>query len=183
LFEVELTAWADPGIEGRLGALGAEPLGRERFDDLYFEHPSRSLEASDEKLRVRTVDGGAGVLTYKGPCTDGTREAKEEIETRVDDPAALTAALLRLGFTEACTKRKRCSHWRLDDAVVTVAEVEGLGLFVEVEIAVEREDEVGAARARLPPILDRLGIPRERIERRYYTEMLAEKGAARSARR
>lgn len=179
MWEVELKAWADPTLESRLEALGATLLRREVIEDLYFRHPGRSFSETDEELRVRTVDGRAGFITYKGPSTDATRQAKEELETPVPDPHAVKAVLRRLGFTDAIYKCKRCSHWRLDDAILTVGEVEGLGLFVEVEIPTEREEDVAANRARLPDFLDRMGILREKVETRYFTEMLAEKGLGR----
>ena len=125
------------------------------------------------------MDGRAGFITYKGPSTDATRQTKEELETPVPDPNAVKAVLRRLGFVDAIYKCKRCSHWRLDDAILTVGEVEGLGLFVEVEIPTEREEDVATNRARLPDFLDRIGIPREKVEIRYFTEMLVEKGLGR----
>ncbi|MDP6627368.1 MAG: class IV adenylate cyclase [Methanopyri archaeon] len=179
MWEVELKAWADPELEIRLEALGATLLRREVIEDIYFQHPCRSFAETDEELRVRTVDKGKGFITYKGPSTDATRQAKEELETPIPDPPAVKALLRRLGFVDAIYKCKRCSHWRLDDAILTVGDVEGLGLFVEVEIPTEREDDVAANRARLPDFLDRMDIPRDRVEIRYFTEMLTEKGLGR----
>jgi adenylate cyclase class 2 len=55
-----------------------------------------------------------------------------------------------------------------------LVEVEGLGWFVELEILADnnRDETVAEGKKRLLDFLDKLGIGRQAIEGRYYTEML-----------
>jgi len=53
---------------------------------------------------------------------------------------------------------------------LAVDEVQKVGSFVELEIAVEQESELDAARAALATVASELGL--EDVERRGYLEML-----------
>jgi predicted adenylyl cyclase CyaB len=62
---------------------------------------------------------------------------------------------------------------------VELNEVEHLGHFVEIEILVESEAEILAARTEIVRTLHQLGLPGEAIESRYYIDMLQQAYPAR----
>jgi len=131
--EVEVKARAEPEeVRKRLAELGAQPVGAEEQEDVYFEHPCRSFLAGDEAFRLR-VAGGRAELTYKGPRKLGCTKSRLEVTVPVCDAAAAKALLELLGFKEAVKVRKKRELYRLGDVEVALDTVEGLGAFVELE--------------------------------------------------
>ena len=104
---------------------------------------------------------------------DPPRKTREEIEFALSTDQR-TAALLfeRLGFRPIATVAKRRVEWRLPGpggAIVSIDEVEGLGLFCEVEVAAE---DVASGRAALDLALRRLGLEDARPIAESYLELL-----------
>jgi adenylate cyclase class 2 len=151
-------------LRERLVALGARREGERLQVDTYFAHPERDFRTTDEALRLRDDDGALRV-TYKGPKLDPPRKTREEIEFGLAADHATACTLLeRLGFRRAAEVRKRRSEWTLEDgkggddgdgAVVTIDQVEGLGLFCEIEVQAEA---VEASRLRLQALQEELGL-------------------------
>jgi adenylate cyclase class 2 len=167
--EVEVKARADlEKVRERLAELGAVFVGVEEQEDVYFEHPCRSLLAGDEALRLR-VAGGRAELTYKGPRGSGSAKSRVEVTVPVGDAAAARALLEQLGFREAVRVRKRRELYRLGGVEVALDTVEGLGTFVELE-------SKGAPGERLIELLELLGAGEPLRE--TYAELVAK--AARS---
>jgi len=190
MYEVELKVRSDHGpVRERLRELGAEPMGVVEQVDTYFDHPQRAFEETDEALRVRQVrpvdDGEAGPdgetsagktrVTYKGPLVDDVSKTREEVETGVDDRAAVETILERLSFEPAATVRKRRERFRVGDYTVTLDDVEGLDTFVEVEREVEAG--VDAAREGAVDLLERLGLDPDDGIRTSYLGLLLDDGA------
>ena len=134
----------------RLAALGAEPHAPLEQCDLYFNHPDRDFEATDEALRIRSV-GDRHLVTYKGPVVDANTKTRREIEVLFEgtDAAEKFGEILKLlGFRPVREVRKRrqpyvCT-WQDRRFEITVDEVAGLGQFVEIET---QADEAGRAAA------------------------------------
>lgn len=110
------------GVRSRLREIGAR-LGTPhlREENTLFDFPDGRLEKADSALRVRTF-GRECLLTYKG----GTREhaflkLREEIETRVEDAAALTRLLELLGLRKAFHYWKYREIYRVEFPSGTVA--------------------------------------------------------------
>jgi adenylate cyclase class 2 len=145
--------------------------------DIYFNHPCRSFEETDEALRVR-VRGGHIYITYKGPkrLVESVKE-REEIEVKVDGGLDDVRTLLsRLGFSEVASVHKRRVYCKNGLTTVTLDEVEGLGCFVEVE---------GPSREAIQEVADLLGLSRfERVALTYLEMVLrglkGEKGGSRA---
>jgi adenylate cyclase class IV len=59
-------------------------------------------------------------------------------------------------------------------AVIELCEVSRLGWFIEIEIVVKSPDDklIAAAEIQILDILKTAGIPREKIEPQYYSDML-----------
>ena len=122
------------------------------------------------------------LVTYKTKeLTDGIEindEKEFEISSRTEgEESVFGELLLRLGLKPGISKRKRGWAFNREGINAELCEVENLGWFIEMEILLndgtEKSEEIYAeSRKRLLSFLDSLGIKREAIESRYYTEML-----------
>jgi len=175
MFEVELKAWLKrpEAVEEKLLDMGAVFVGAFTYRDLYLSHATLKVPGEDEELRIREV-GDEGYLTLKGKALD-KEKTKEELEVKVYDPGTLVEIFKKLGFNVYAEKVKHVRLYDLEGIRVAIVKVEKLGDFIEVELMVEKQDEVEKAKKRLYNLLDRLGIGRENIEFRYYLELLAQR--------
>jgi adenylate cyclase, class 2 len=133
----------DP-LRERLRRLGT-PAGPSVLEtNRIFDTPDRRLRKADCGLRVREVQPWpAGpvvefgvrpaVFTYKGPRQAGQFKVREELETPVQDAAALIAILAQLGFSEVVVFEKRRAAWQVGPCVVTLDELPRLGWWAEIE--------------------------------------------------
>ncbi|OPY33378.1 MAG: CYTH domain protein [Methanomassiliicoccales archaeon PtaU1.Bin124] len=155
-------------IETRLVGLGGVFVTEKAQEDLYMAHPCRDFGVTDEALRLR-MDGNAQVLTYKGPKMDARSKTREEIEFSVPMEQMRTV-LERLGFVKFIQVRKVRKEYVLDDVLVCLDQVEGLGSYVELEFS-GQDAEKGLVR--VEDIKHRLGI--EGNEIRSYLELIIQK--------
>lgn len=176
MYEVELKVPADlDAVRERLRELPADSVGSVRQRDTYYNAPHREFAETDEALRIREEtrdDGEQTRLTYKGPRIDETTKTREEFETAATDADALEGILDGLGFTPAATVEKEREHYAIEGFTVTLDSVTGVGEFVEVEVDVETESEVDAAREDAIALLERLGLDPEASVRTSYLGML-----------
>ena len=122
-------------LETRLAALGAKEGELEDEVNLLLDDDAGSLRLGGRALRVRTVNGH-GLLTFKGPATFGAGvKARLELESGVDDPAAVLALFEALGFRPGFRYEKRRTPWRFSDPArpLVVVDETPLGLFAEIE--------------------------------------------------
>jgi adenylate cyclase class 2 len=137
-------------------------------------------------------------VTYK------TKETRDRIEINTEREFSISEDDVEKPFEEFLTlsglqitlcKRKTGWAWRFEEdtlpdaknnppdakrsqpVTIELSEVAGLGWFVELEILTECSDEntVAAVRRRLLSCLGKIGIEENKIETRYYTDMLREK--------
>lgn len=144
--------------------------------DRYFAHPARDFAQTDEAFRMRTV-GEQNFVTYKGPVLDRQVKTRREIEVGIaSGPDAATQfrdVLVALGFREVRTVEKHRTAWRFTSAgrdfELSLDEVTGLGLYIELETLAEPEQKQVAQEAllKLARELD-LGAP----ERLSYLALL-----------
>ena len=166
-FEKALKAWA--AVEEAI----------EHHADTYYDHPCRDFAATNEAFRIRRI-GEVPMITYKGSKLPGTVKARREMEWRLDPgdrDGTQTAELLEhLGFKEVETVRKTRRPFCVCDTTgpfgVVIDEVQGLGVFVEVEVMVDREDDIEQARAKIEMIAGQLGL--QQPESRSYLGMVLE---------
>lgn len=193
MYEVEVKVRADhDAVRDRLDALGATYVETVVQEDTYFDAPHRDFETTDEALRIRDIspvdgserdgqEGGtepSGVVesrvTYKGPLVGSTAKTRKEFESGVKDPETMHAILDGLGFEPVATVRKERDRYELDDYVVTLDEVAGLGSFVEVETQATEAD-IEAARAGAFELVESLGLDPEQSIRTSYLELLLDR--------
>ena len=158
-------------VEEVLARLGATCEGTDVEEDRFFAHPVRDFAASDEVLRLRSTPAGR-VLTYKGPKRIGPGKMREELESGIADPEALTTILARLGFAERTILRKTRTTYALNrgrfQLHVLLDEFPPLGTFCEVEIVAD-EDDSESARSEIMNIASELRLADE--EPRSYLAM------------
>jgi adenylate cyclase class 2 len=187
--EIELKAWVDdPASARRSIATFATPTGSYRKDDSYwrYQESSRTESGAESRraelgsgIRIRREDlsDPAAVVNFKRKEVRDGIEVNDEREFEVSDAAVFGDLLSRLGLAVWIRKRKIGEAWRTDGVTIELSEIEGLGFFAELEILAEVDDAatVADARKRLLATLARIGIDSNKIETRYYTEMLAQK--------
>jgi adenylate cyclase class 2 len=176
--EIEIKAWVDdPAAVRRELEKTGRYAGPYVKDDEYwrFEGTSGLNLGSGVRIR-RESDGPGGVVNFKRKEVREGMEINDEREFAVSDAAVFSELLSRLGLVPWIRKRKVGAAWDMDGVTAELSRIEGLGDFIELELLEDRDDAetVDAARKRLLETMDRLGVPRTRIEGRYYTEMLRE---------
>ena len=147
------------GLRARLTELGAAQHSIVEELNTIYESPAKDLVNADRGLRIRTklnlTDGSRlGVLTFKGPKTEGKFKSREEIETHVDDPAALAAIFKRLGYQVVFCFAKKRETWNYGKCVIELDEIPHLGFYTEIEGPDEATIHDMAEQLRLDPSLN-----------------------------
>jgi adenylate cyclase class 2 len=196
-FEIELKAWLDDRetIERNIDA-AARFIADFEKSDAYWQPVSGSaagagMPPSGVRVRrelVRQAGKAAAALrvlvTYKTKEVRDGIEINEEKEFSVagadeetDGTAALEELFSRMGLAKSAVKTKRGRLWRYGEIGVEVSEVGGLGVFVEQEIIAPDGSgpTVEAARRKLLDFIRLIGVSKEKIESRYYNELLRER--------
>ncbi len=167
--EVETKAWATERVEELRAELQRWAEYRGQFDkrDTYF-----CLPGEEQSLfRIRREEHG-NTVTYKQKQRSEGFEVNREHEFTVGDADEFIAFSGYLGYEVYIEKHKQGELYAFGDAGIELSHIEGLGWFVEIEILVEDQSEVQAARRRLGEVLQKLDISEDKIESRYYNEML-----------
>lgn len=195
MYEVEVKVSADhDSVREVLWTEGAEHVATLAQADTYFDAPHRDFAETDEALRVRreatatsdfrrgesrtasidsVLDGqftaaDESRVTYKGPLLEAESKTREEFETGVANGETVRKILARLGFGPAATVRKLREQYCLNECMILLDAVEGVGEYVEVETDVADEGAVEAAREELYALLRDLGLdPTEQIRTAY----------------
>jgi len=146
------------------------------------------LPAPISQVRVRREkrilpdgsDVSATLATYKIKEVRDGIEVNNELEFEVNPGPEFECFLETMGFKPGISKRKRGWLFSREEINAELVEVGKLGWFIELEIlaasmeAGSQEKIVAEGRKKLLDFLAVLGIGREAIESRYYTEMLTE---------
>lgn len=167
--EVETKAWANGRVEEFRAQLNKWAEYRGKFDklDTYFCVPG----GEQSLFRIRR-EGQSNTVTYKQKQRTGGFEVNREHEFTVESADAFVEFSHYLGYEVFIEKHKQGELYAFGDAGIEVSHIEGLGWFVEIEIIVEDQSEVQAARRRVTEVLQKLDISEDKIESRYYNEML-----------
>lgn len=157
-------------VRQRMQAMGAVRVCAAIEDNRIFDTADRKLLAGGQGLRVRSYKSGEGnvpaaMLTYKGPVRASEFKTREEIETPIEDPAAMVALLKALSYVDAVRFEKRRESWELAQCKVELDEVPHLGCFVEVE---------GRDELLVREVLAALGLDGLPMIRQSYVALLAE---------
>jgi adenylate cyclase class 2 len=183
--EIELKAWVDdPETTKALVSSLARYTKAFEKEDVYWYPPKNENSAIPTfgiRIRKETNNGTVHLrVTYKTREKRDFLEVNNEREFIISDRAPFEELLGIFGLEAGVSKCKRGWSWTYGGEPpisIELSEVKGLGCFVELEILSDKDDAetVSDARSRLMALLRKLGVAEERIESRYYTEMLGEK--------
>jgi adenylate cyclase, class 2 len=181
--EVEIKAWLDNRSELKKKVEKIAKLQEELAEqDLYFTFAS-SKGYQRQRFRLRQV-GKRSIVTVKIPgVSDLGVEANREFEFEVSDPEAFKVFCKEFGMRTLIEKHKKVKRYSYNPdkneficpVTIEINQVKDLGDFLELETLVDKDEHIPMASAFLKSMLDRLGVPRSKIEPRAYTELLYKK--------
>ncbi|MDR0663056.1 MAG: class IV adenylate cyclase [Spirochaetaceae bacterium] len=190
-FEIEIKAWVDDreAVERKIDLL-AVFYGEFDKQDVYWfpisrngaengnALPSSGVRIRRETLRIPGKDAETTTLvTYKTKEVRDGIEINNEMEFTVDRARVFEELLRRLGLKPGISKKKRGRSWKSGGMTIEVSEIEGLGCFIELEIIAgdDSPETTATAKNRLYAFLKQTGINEDRIETRYYNDMLQDR--------
>jgi len=165
---VELKARYEDLGKARALLAGSERVGVFRQTDTYFS-------LGERRLKLREVEGRptGQLVYYERPDRPDVKQS-EVFLYEVPDPAVLKEILSRAMGVRVVV-RKRREIYRHEGVQVHLDEVEGLGRFLEFELAVGDAPEAAEeGKAKLAALRARLGIPDEDLVASSYSDLLAD---------
>lgn len=193
MYEIELKAH----VENRAQLIKtverfADFAGAVEKEDTYY---SKTVEGKEIRVRIRKeipfttqeIENAPAIaapksviFTYKRKeiRTEGNNafEVNDEKECLLSDALPFEAFLTDTGFNPVLTKHKIVLDWQYDGVLLELCSVDRLGDFIELEIMSESNDDkiVTQTKQKLLKILSKCGISEDKIEERYYSQMLEE---------
>ncbi len=123
------------------------------------------------------------VVTYKkkevrNSKEDISYEVNEEHEFSISDRAAFEQILIDTGFVIDLEKQKDVLQWKHNGVLLELCSISHLGNFLELEILSESQNDEAEEIAiqKLQGLLTKCNVPLCNIEKRYYKDLLREKG-------
>ncbi|MHA1769166.1 MAG: class IV adenylate cyclase [Candidatus Thorarchaeota archaeon] len=176
--EIKIPHSDSESIEAAILARAGTRMNSETQTDIYFDHPCRSFKDSDEAIRIRSrssiIDEPPEEshplveLTYKGPKIDSTTKTREEYSVGLSDADTATKILESLGFKRVATIVKRRVFYRIDDVILSLDDVAGVGTFLELEMIATGDEQMNAKRASLIQLVRDLGLdPADSVTESY----------------
>jgi len=102
---------------------------------------------------------------------DDVSKTREEIEVRVADPVKVADIFKNLSFRPVATVRKNRIIYSLNELVITLDKVEGVGSFMEIEKETEEDGDIEGALNDIFATYSQIGIE-DGFERRSYLELM-----------
>lgn len=161
-------------MKNQLTEVGAEKTHVEHQEDKYFNSPVRDFSKTDEALRIRevTIDKSSETfITYKGPKIDENSKTRKEVEVKIEDSDKIIDIFKSLSFIEANKVVKDRTIYKLEQYIISLDDVVGLGPYMEIETALEEGSEYPAEVEKIFDIFKKLGIV-DGFERTSYLELL-----------
>ncbi len=176
MIEVEVKACVKDfsDVRERLIQIGAVKIKKEHQRDVYFNAPHRDFGVTDEALRIREIpENGKNriILTYKGAKLDDVSKTRKEIEVDVSEAKNTALILENLGFQRAAEVKKDRDIYHINEFIVTLDTVYGVGTFVEIETEAHEDENTSESIKKIFDIYKKLGIE-EGFERRSYLELM-----------
>jgi adenylate cyclase class 2 len=185
--EIELKAHIeDPeAVKARLSSLGTYLGAYEKDDTYWFPGGPSGLPPSGLRVRLEKDRAESGEISEKVLVTWKLREINGGIEINSEQEFTVSGAenfvnlLALVGLEPGTRKHKQGWAWNClqnETAVrAELSDVYGLGWFLELEIiAGENSGETAVhSGKKLLALLERLGIPEDKIESRPSTRMLS----------
>ena len=187
-FRVANAAEYERLISETLGASFGAPTVE---SDVFFTNEALGFPNEGKSLRIRRR-GNYLAATFKGPRLDSQTKTREEIElTLVDERPELSEENARrvdearanwirfyerLGFSQygvvTKSRRRASTEYGGRQFEITLDEIDGLGVFTELEVSAEKE-EFADARAVVMLLAQKLGL-RETVTSSYLSMVCAQ---------
>lgn len=179
MIEVEVKAKIKDfnSVKKMLNEINADKSHVEHQEDSYFNSPIKDFAKTDEALRIRKVNVNNKskiFITYKGPKIDAQSKTREEIEVGIEDSNKVAKIFEHLGFKKVAKVVKNRTIYNLNEYIISLDEVEGLGPYMEIETDLEDGSEFKEELNKIFSILKKLGIE-DGFERTSYLELLEDK--------
>lgn len=185
--EIEIKAWVDDleGLEKEVMKI-ADFIGAEEKEDIYYHfYPlgrvtydkGDGVSEYEKPLAFRLRKSGEiNTLTWKKKIVRENMEENIEREFTLSDYGTARDFIAYLGAWEYIRKSKRSRVYRRGDVQIELNHVVSLGDFIEIEkiVSESEPDKVEQARNEVRSLLEELGVPSEKIEKRFYTDLLQE---------
>ena len=172
MIEVEVKARINSfkEVEEKLENLGAVETKREFQEDIYFASPIVDFAQTDEALRVRTTNNDI-FITYKGPKLNDKAKTRKEVEMSIESAEKARDIFEEIGFRPARIVRKNRIYYNYENFEISLDDVEGLPPYMEIEIALDDDEDYSTAQDRIFELFEKLGIT-DGFERTSYMELL-----------
>jgi adenylate cyclase, class 2 len=177
MLEIELKARvADKkAVEERLAKFMTLTAEVNKHDEYWSVPLATSIfPSSGFRVRVRK-EPGKSTVTFKEKAYAGSLEVNQEVEFGILDSKAFEKFLEKMSAKPLYRKRKKGSLWTGEGGIVAeLVEVEGLGLFLEVELLREEKVklDIEKEKAALYDVIKKCGIAFEAVEPRPYSQLL-----------
>ena len=176
MIEVEVKAKIDDfeSLKRELRKINAIKTSEEYQKDIYFNSPIKDFAKTDEALRIRETlinDNTNIFITYKGPKIESTSKTREEIEIAIDDICKISKLFENLGFKKGNIVIKNRKIYELNEYIICLDDVEGLGPYMEIEVDLEDGSDFQPALDGIYETFKKLGIV-DGFERTSYLELL-----------
>jgi predicted adenylyl cyclase CyaB len=164
--EIKLLVPENKGITEKLRKLGFRiAVGRHREKNYLLDDAAGTLQKQGKLLRLRKTPS-AQTITYKGPIAAGSKlKHREEVETRVDDPAVFLRIFREIGFDITKEYSKYRTVFEKDGFNVSLDETEA-GNYLEIE---------GPSDEEITDLAAKLGYSEADFIRQTYAELLNER--------
>ena len=196
MYEIELKAWVDdiPATENKINEF-AKYIGLTEKHDTYWRKKNTEIG-----IRIRQETGKPIIATWKQKnlrqnefevnterefIIGSTDFAKDTIPNKKNETSLKSALsnfedfLKTSNFEISLQKYKSTKTWHhkteeFDLITIEISYVEFLGHFIEIEILSEKNDDetISMAQKELHKTLQKCGISKEKIETRFYWQLL-----------
>ena len=196
MYEIELKAWVDdiPATENKINEF-AKYIGLTEKRDTYWRKKNTEIG-----IRIRQETGKPIIATWKQKnlrqnefevnterefIIASTDFANDTIPNKKNETSLKSALsnfedfLKTSDFEISLQKYKSTKTWHhkteeFDLITIEISYVESLGYFIEIEILSEKNDDetISMAQNSLHETLQKCGINKDRIETRYYWQLL-----------
>ena len=172
MIEVEVKAKIDSfdEMEEKLKKIGAAKSKTEFQKDIYFASPIVDFAKTDEALRIRSTDNGV-FITYKGPKLNRDAKTRKEVEMSIESAEKATDIFEEIGFKPVRTVSKNRQYYTFENFEISLDDVEGLSPYMEIEIALNDNEDYSEAQKRIFELFEKLGVT-DGFERTSYMELL-----------
>ncbi len=172
MIEVEVKAKINSfkQMEDKLDELGAVKSKEEFQEDIYFASPIVDFGQTDEALRIRTTNNNT-FITYKGPKLNDKAKTRKEVEMTIENADKAKDIFEEVGFKAARVVRKNRQYYTYRNFEISLDDVEGLPPYMEIEIALDDDEDYSNAQDKIFELFAQLGIT-DGFERTSYMELL-----------